>query len=73
MQAFKAYYYKKIKTKAGTARSKCGPCFSGWPFSENLKSYHGMKQEVISIIFDLEIVVHRFSYLLKFDKIVFAF
>ncbi len=29
----KAYYYKKIKIKAITARSKaCGPCFSGWPF-----------------------------------------
>ncbi|MBB6043421.1 hypothetical protein HNP68_001043 [Borrelia yangtzensis] len=22
-------YYKKIKTKVGIARSKCGPCFSG--------------------------------------------
>ncbi|WP_256381234.1 hypothetical protein [Borreliella mayonii] len=26
---------------------------------KSLKSYHGMKQEAISIIFDLEIAVHN--------------
>ncbi len=56
------YYYKAIKTKAGAALSKAFGPYSRMgmlaTLKKNPKSYHGMKQKAIFIIFDLEIVAY---------------